>query len=128
MKLLLILLFLGLNLLGLGQTRGCQSLHEGKFKITTKETGTTIFTRTKNLQIEENSDFGFKMIFNVTWIDDCTYVLRPKKVTKGDPSLMGKKGNFLTIRIKDVKENSYVGVTTSNFFDTTQEFKIEVLK
>jgi hypothetical protein len=128
MKQLLVLFFLGLNAFAYGQTQDCQSLHEGKFKVVTKESGTTIVTRRGNLQIEENADLGIKMTFDITWTNDCTYELRPKKVMKGDPSLLGKKGDFITVHIRNIKEKSYIALTTSNFFDVTLEFQVEVLE
>ena len=38
----------------LGQKPTCKSLHIGAFKVSTKETGTTLIKRTEKIQIEKN--------------------------------------------------------------------------
>jgi len=123
---LLLLLCIGMCLHSVAQEAGCKSVHEGKFRVNTKETGTTVVTRTKNIQTEENESFGVIMTFDITWIDDCTYTLRPKKVLKGDPRL-ANKNILVTVRIKDVNKNSYQAETTSNFSDVVMTMKVEIL-
>ncbi len=68
------------------------------------------------------------MLFDVKWIDDCTYELWPKKVLKGDKSMMGKKGDFMTVKIREIKEHSFMTETTSNFFDQTLFFEVDILR
>ena len=123
---LLLLLCIVMCLHSIAQEAGCKSVHEGKFRVTTKETGTTVVTRTKAIQTEENESFGVIMTFDITWIDDCTYTLRPKKVLKGDPRL-ANKNILVTVRIKDVNKNSYQAETTSNFSDVVMTMKVEIL-
>ena len=110
------------------QKQACQGLHEGMFRLVDKLSGTTVIQRTKTQQIEENAGMGVKMIFDLTWVNDCTYELRAKEVVKGDQSLMGNKGDVLTIKITAVKTNSYVAVTTANFAELVLEKEIEILK
>lgn len=128
MKTLFIILFLFVTAqISFGQTKDCNPLHTGTFKLVSKTSGTTIIKRTEKLQVEENADMGVKMIFDITWVDECTYELRAKEVVKGDPVFMGKKGDFMTVRIKEIKAKSYIAVTTANFADFVLESEIEIL-
>ena len=126
-SLFLLSLFIGLNLSLFAQKLDCKLIHEGTFRLVDSLAGTTIIKRTKDFQIEENSNMGVKMIFDIKWIDDCTYELRPKEVVKGDPALMGKKGDFMTTHVKEIKANSYICVTTANFADLIMEREVEIL-
>ena len=129
MKTLFIALFClcsGLPLIA--QKQACQNIHEGSFRLVDKLSGTTVIQRTKTLQIEENASMGVKMIFDLTWVNDCTYELRAKEVVKGDQALMGNKGDVITVKIKEVRANSYIAITTANFSDLVIEKEIEVLK
>ena len=119
--------FLSFNIIASAQTPGCLSVHEGTFRLTDKGSGTTIITRTKDLQVEDNAEMGVKMTFDLVWIDDCSYELRPKEVIKGDPALMGNKGDVLKVRIQQVNKRSYRVVTTANFADFELEREIEIL-
>jgi len=127
---ILFLVFISLcfNLVSPAQTLKCQSVHEGTFRIVDSLSGTTILKRTKDLQIEENAEMGIKMIFDIKWINDCTYELRPKEVVKGDPAMMGKKGDAMTVTITEIKAHSYVSVTTANFADFVMKKEIEILQ
>ena len=127
-SLLFLSLLIGLSLNLFAQKPDCKLIHEGKFRIVDSLSGITIITRTKDFQVEENSGMGVKMIFDIKWIDDCTYELRPKEVVKGDQALMGNKGDFMTTHVKEVKTNSYIGVTTANFADFIKEWEVEMLK
>ena len=55
------------------------------------------------------------MVFDIVWIDECTYELRPKKLIKGDPSIMGDGTHVLKTRIKEISKNSYTAETSANF-------------
>lgn len=109
------------------QTVTCTSLHEGMFKVTDQATGVTLITRTKKYQTEENDFLGYKVVFNITWTDDCTYELRPKEVIKGDPSIMGNGKNVLITHIKQVTDKSYIAECSSNFFNGTTDFEVDIM-
>lgn len=128
MKSLLFLLLLNPALSTPKKSPDCRSLHEGKFKVSHSQSGTTIITRTKDIQIEENVDYGVKMSFDIKWIDDCTYELRPKKMISGDPAFMGPAGSYLTVHIKDIKDNTYTAVTSSSDTPEVMEFTVDVIK
>lgn len=106
----------------------CKSLRKGSFRIYTKETGTTLVSRSANLQVEKNESMGVELVFDVKWIDECTYELRPKKLIKGDPSIMGDGKVVLTNRIINITPDFYEVESTFNFSDVKQKFKVEILK
>jgi len=126
-RLLLFLLFLAGSLSLSAQNRDCRSIHKGSFRLSSKESGTTMIKRTNKYQIEENADLGITMVLDLKWIDDCTYELRPKEVIKGDPALLGRKGDVMTVHITEVKAHSYISVVTSSFSDMALEREIEIL-
>ncbi|MGG9961155.1 hypothetical protein [Ferruginibacter sp. SUN106] len=99
-----------------GQVRTCKSLHIGTFKSSLKkDIGITVIKREGNLQIEENDYLGYKLAFNITWIDDCTYELTLKEVIKGDPAWMKDNKYKIKVRIKQIKKNSYSTEQSSDF-------------
>ena len=110
------------------QTPSCKSLHNGSFKIFDKDAGNTYIKRTDNVQTETNEKMGFEMTFDVKWVDDCTYELRPKKLIKGDPSMFGDGKGVLTTKIKTINETNYIAETTSNFSDQTLTFVVKIIK
>ena len=126
--LILVLCTIGFNLNSIGQKPTCLSLHEGKFKVTTKESGTTFITRTVKTQIEENSSMGYIVVFDITWVDECTYELRPKELIKGDPVIMGNGKSVLKTRIKGISNKSYIAETSANFSDSILDFEVEIIK
>ena len=129
MKTLFIIIFsLASTFVSFSQTRDCKSLRTGSFKIFTKEAGTSYIQRTKDEQIEKSDDQGYEIIFDITWINDCTYELRPKKLIKGDPSIMGNGKNVLTTKIKEISGNSYLAESSSNFFEGAFVFTVEIIK
>ena|SRR5687768_5724256 len=111
-----------------GQKPTCKSLHTGSFKVVTKESGTTIIKRTKKLQTEKNDDFGYEIIFEIVWINECTYELRPKKVIKGDPSIIGDGTQVVKARIKEITNNTYIAETSSNFTAEVLNIVVEIIK
>ena len=124
----LTLLTLIITLTAFGQKPTCKSLHTGSFKVSTKESGTTLIKRTEKYQIEKNDDLGYEVIFDITWIDECIYELRPKKIIKGDPSIMGNGTNVLKTKIKKISDNSYIAETSANFSEGKFDFVVEIMK
>ena len=124
----LTLLTLLITLTAFGQKPTCKSLHTGSFKVSTKESGTTLIKRTEKYQIEKNDDLGYEVIFDITWIDECIYELRPKKIIKGDPSIMGNGTNVLKTKIKKISDNSYIAETSANFSEGKFDFVVEIMK
>jgi hypothetical protein len=112
----------------LAQKPACKSLHVGSFKVSTKESGTTLIKRTEKHQIEKNDDLGYEVIFDITWIDECIYELRPKLLIKGDPSIMGDGTFVLKTKIKEISDNGYVAETSANFSPGVFDFVVEIIK
>ena len=124
----LTLLTIIITLTAFGQKPTCKSLHTGSFKVFTKESGTTLIKRTEKYQIEKNDNLGYEVIFDITWIDECIYELRPKKIIKGDPSIMGDGKNVLKTKIKKISDNSYIAETSANFSEVKFDFVVEIMK
>ena len=110
------------------QTPGCQSLHTGSFKVSSPESGVTYIKRTKNQQIEKNDEIGYELILEITWIDECTYDLRPKKLVKGDPSIMGDGTGWVRTKIKNITPQGYTAETTSSFSSEVVDFLVEIVR
>lgn len=109
------------------QKQDCKSLHTGNYKVVAKESGTTFIKRTPTQQTEINESFGIEIIFDIKWINECTYELRPKKVVKGNPSLLGDGTNFVRVKIKDITVKTYIAETTASFAKEPMEFLVEIL-
>ena len=105
----------------------CKSVQTGTFKVVTKESGTTYIKRTPTEHTEKNDELGYEVIFDIKWINECTYELRPKKVIKGDPSIMGDGTNFVRVKIRDITAKTYIAETTASFTPATMEFLVEIL-
>jgi len=110
-----------------GQKPTCKSLHTGFFKVSTKESGTTLIKRAAKEQLEKNDYLGYEVIMSITWIDDCTYDLRPKKLIKGDPAIMGDGTNVVRTKIKKITANSYIAETSGSFGDGTIDFVVDII-
>jgi hypothetical protein len=67
------------------------------------------------------------VIFDIKWIDKCTYELKPKKVIKGDPFIMGDGTNFVRVKIREITAKNYIAETTASFTPETMEFLVEIL-
>jgi hypothetical protein len=122
-------LLLGLIILSLysyGQQPDCKKFRNGIFKMADKEMPTLIIQRKGNKQIEIKEGKKDGPEYTVKWLDDCTYTLKPTKKTLKlyYPSLPNSA--TLTVRIIEVKANSYIQKSTSNFSDL--EMTSEVVK
>lgn len=127
----LVILTLAIKIFSLsanGQKPTCKSLHTGSFKIVSKEVGTTFIKRTAKLQTEKNDELGYEVIFDIVWLNECTYELRPKKLIKGDPSIMGDGTHVVKTRIKEISNNSYIAETSASFGTGTFDFVVEIIK
>jgi hypothetical protein len=116
------------TLTAIAQKTTCKSLHTGSFKVFTKESGNTFIERTEKYQLEKNDKLGYEIIFDITWTDECTYELRPKKLIKGDPAILGDGTNVLKTKIKKISDNSYIAETSANFNDGIVDFTVEIIK
>jgi len=100
----------------LAQQPNCKIFRNGTFKTTVPGFGTATITRDGKTQTEV-SDKGVKMVFDVYWISDCIYTLKPQKV-------YSEKYKFpvdalLTVTITKTTKTSYFQSSTSNFSNKT---------
>jgi hypothetical protein len=117
-----------ITLTSFDQIPTCKSLHSGRFKVFSKQSGTTYIERSATEQIETNEDLGYKLILSIKWIDECTYELRPKKLIKGDPSVMGDGKSFMTTHIKNITSKAYTAETSASFSPAIMDFVVEIIK
>lgn len=95
----------------------CSSVKTGKFRSFDEEVGETIIERTEKYQIEENKKHGYKLKLEVTWIDDCTYQLKPvadllNPENKNLPTMV------LTCKVVELTENGYKQISSSDIDPT----------
>lgn len=111
----------------LAQQPTCKTLRTGSFKMVSAELGTTYITRTGKTQVEKNEKLGYEVIFDIKWIDDCTYELRPKKLVKGNPAIMGDGTYVVKTKITGITYKNYTAETSSNFSEEEMKFMIEIV-
>ena len=125
--LILFFITIGLSLASFSQKKNCRSLHVGTFKAISKERGLTIIKRTKKMQVEENTYLGYKLAYDITWINDCTYELKLKQVIKGNPAIMNDSKYILKVQIKEIKKNSYLTDNSSTFSNEITHHEIMIV-
>ena len=100
MKKILLILLCFFSITSFCYSQNCKNYKNGKFKLEDKELGVTyIIERKGNIQTERKIGEDRILDFNVTWIDDCTYILKSSKET----SEFLKTGVDLIVQIKKVK-------------------------
>lgn len=98
----------------------CSSIKTGRFKIEDERVGNTFIERTKKFQIEENPKTGYKIKLKVTWIDECTYQLKPLEYLQ-NPNNEDLPTMILTCTITELTENGYVQISSSD----TDAFRVK---
>ncbi len=106
----------------------CKQVQIGNFELTAEISGTTYISRTAKHQVERNPQHGYEAKFEVVWVDEGTYELRNKELIKGPEQLKGPEGGVLRVEILEVKENTILVSTTSNFSDLKVEVEMEIVK
>lgn len=124
-KVLFTLTLLWMTITSYGQTPDCSRFKNGTF--------TMINSEFKNYTIERKGQFqtetyqGKSSEFAVEWVDACTYRLVPtKKTLEQNPEY--PRGGVVTVKIIEVKENSYVQTSTSNFSPVTMTTEFMKIK
>jgi hypothetical protein len=110
------------------QKINCEIFLNGTFKIPGDSISPeTILVRNGKYQKETTDKVEGYSEFIVNWIDNCTYTLTPTEITfKRFPGL--PKNALLTVQIIEIKDNSYVQISSANFSEmkmTSEVFKIE---
>jgi len=117
MNRLLIGILVCISTITYGQEMDCKKFKNGKFKIIDSEVGNSIIDRKGSKQIEYGERSKLKLEFRIKWLNDCSYTLELKKVIENPKNIRLPEGMILTIEILEIKENSYVQKTSSNFSD-----------
>lgn len=117
MKNLLLVLFVVLSGSVFSQDLNCKKFKEGNYKIYDEKFGTTSISRTGNEQIETSDGSSLELLFNVTWVDECTYTLEIKEVLANPKDEFVMRELIVTVEIIEVKENSYIQKSTANITD-----------
>ena len=110
------------------QASNCEQMHVGKFELKSKVSGTTTIIRTATTQTEINKLMDVKSIYDIVWIDKCTYELRNRRLLKGDTKYNGEPNDVFKIHILKVEGIKAWLKTTANFTDFVTEsvvYKIE---
>ena len=128
MKKLLFILFIFLTGNAFTQDLDCSRFKNGKFVIEDAEAGNSYITRNGNTQTETGGGSGLELLFDVVWLNECTYTLKVKEVLSNPKNLSIPFEMVLTVEIIEVKENSYIQKSTSDMFDLVLESEMIVVK
>ena len=94
----------------------CRQFHTGKYYLDDSIAGRTIIERTEHTQVETSESRHVKAEFDINWVNDCTYVLKLRKVIS-DPDNVAKDWSgdlVLTCAISATSASEYVQTTTCN--------------
>ena len=69
---------------------------------------------------------GLEIILDLNWIDECTYELKPKKLIKGDPSIMINPRTLRTA-IRNVTKGAYEAESTMEGTDQSMFYHVEII-
>lgn len=105
----------------------CSLVKTGKFKIVDKQSGETIIERTENFQIEENKKYGYKLKLEVTWLNGCTYKLKPV-MDLLNPKNKELPKMILTSTIVEITEDGYIQVSNSDVNPSQVKAKVTKIK
>jgi hypothetical protein len=108
------------------QAPDCAKFKNGKFK-TIVNGQTSIIERLGSVQNEYliNLKDTLKITFDVKWIDDCSYTLKPVEAWLATHPRVPKSA-FTTVKIIATSSNSYTQTSSSNF--TSQTMTSEMFK
>jgi hypothetical protein len=128
MKLSFIVLLLLISGWSIAQTPKCKKVHNGRFRLTSEVTGTSIITRNGDVQTEENEKIGVIIEYKVEWVNECTYKLTPMKVIKNDSQINFMEDLQLEVQITKVSRRSYSQTTTSKVKGVSMSAEMERIK
>lgn len=103
----------------------CSGIKTGKYRMIDEESGETIIERTEKFQIEENTKFGYKLKLEISWIDECTYKLRPVEDLI-NPENQELPSMVLTCKIVEITGKGYIQISSSDI--DPRELKTEVIR
>lgn len=124
LSLLIILLITGMA--NAQQKPDCKNFHDGTFEIGDAETGISVIERKGNFQTETNAKHGYKAQYDVVWIDECTYVVKNRKVLESKNALVSDPKNEVKVEFITVDGNKATARLSSNFADAV--FEVQMVK
>ena len=97
------------------QSPSCLHFHYGTFLLPADHAGEEMkVVRRGNTQKEIGKN-GHRSQYRVRWVDECTYELYDRRVTRGEDTFQGSPTDKLTVQILETWENGYRFRATSNF-------------
>jgi hypothetical protein len=126
-----LLSFLICLLLAIGtqaQVNKCKKVRKGVFKLVTPGHGTMVVTRTPTKQIESNDSTGYKASFDMVWNDNCSYILRNRKILSGNSRSEWKLNYEIKIDILEVTDTTYKAHFSCNFSNYATDFQLEIVE
>lgn len=85
----------------------CSDLKKGKFQTTDDDGSVTIISRKGKKQIENFRNGERISEFDVTWTNDCEYLIYNRNVTKGNDPWPEMNSDTLRIKIIEIKDGYY---------------------
>ncbi|WP_405206406.1 hypothetical protein [Aquimarina sp. LLG6339-5] len=116
MNLKVLLVFLLISIVALGQKKECDQFREGYFKIEDSITGVSLLYRFGNKQKEYNSISKMKLELSVEW-SACGYKLTLDKIVDNPYDIDVDTPFSIDVAILETTESSYVQKSTSTFSD-----------
>ncbi len=85
----------------------CSDLKKGKFQTTNDDGSVTIISRKGKKQIENFRNGERISEFDVTWSNDCEYLIYNRHVTKGNDPWPEMNSDTLRFKIIEIKDGYY---------------------
>ncbi len=105
----------------------CSTLKTGMFKTEDELSGVTLIERTNAYQIEENKKYNSKLKLEITWLDSCTYQLKPVADLL-NPNSKDLPKFILTCEIIEITENGYMQISSTDSDPRKIAFEVQKIK
>jgi hypothetical protein len=110
------------------QVNKCKKVRKGIFKLVMPGRGTTVVTRTPTKQIESNDSTGYKASFDMVWNDNCSYILRNRKILSGESKSEWKLNYEIKIDILEVTDTTYKAHFSCNFSNFVTDIQLQIVE
>ncbi len=99
----------------------CKDFQEGTFELDSADGSSHIITRKDNKQIENSSKTGTISEFEIKWLDDCSYILFNRKITKGTDLYPESNSDTLINEVIEINGDFYKVKSTMKGYDFESE-------
>ena len=106
----------------------CSDLKEGKFKTTNDDGSVTVITRKGTKQVENFRNGERISEFDVSWTNDCEYLIYNRKVTKGNDPWPEMNSDTLRIKIIEIRDGYYLTESEMLSKGWKMNQKIQIMK